>query len=101
MPIVNVQSFLLSLLNDLPMPYGQPNATAVITPPDPRVQARIPAIYIWPADGEENRSSDLGGTVPRNSGVGTASGTKGIRHEIDVYITWTSALTRQSQAGGP
>jgi hypothetical protein len=101
MPLVSVQTFLLSLLDDLPMPYGQPNAQAAITPPDPRTQARIPAIYIWPADGDENRSTELGGTVPRNTGFGTSSGTKGIMHSIDVYITWFSSNNRQGQDGGP
>lgn len=90
MPIVSVQSFLLSLLDGLDMPYGQPSANAYITPPDPRIQARVPAIYVWPADGDENRSSELGGTVPRNQGFGTPSGTKGIQHMMDIYLTWTS-----------
>lgn len=90
MSIVAVQSFLLSLLDDLPMPYGIANATAFITPPDPRIQTSIPAIYIWPADGDENRSTELGGTIPRNSGPGTPSGTKGILHRTDIYLTWTS-----------
>ena len=90
MSIVAVQSFLLNLLNGLPMPYGMPDATAFITPPDPRIQTSIPAIYIWPADGDENRSAELGGTIPRNTGVGTASGTKGILHRTDIYLNWTS-----------
>ncbi len=90
LPLVSVQTFLLGLLDGLPMPYSQSAANAYITPPDPRVQARIPAIYIWPAPGEENRSPELGGTVPRNKGPGTPSGTKGIKHSIDVYLTWTA-----------
>lgn len=97
MSIVNVQSFLLSLLDDLPMPYGKPNARAYVTPPDPRVQARVPAIYIWPADGEENRSAHLGGTVPRNTGHGTSSGTKGVLHRMDVYLTWFSGESGTKQ----
>lgn len=97
MGIVSVQSYLLSLLDNLPMPYGKPSARAYITPPDPRVQARIPAIYIWPSDGEENRSPELGGTVPRNTGPGTSSGTKGILHKTDVYITWFSAESGTQQ----
>jgi hypothetical protein len=97
MPVVNVQSFLLNILDGLSMPYGQPAAQAFITPPDPRMKARIPAIYIWPADGMENRSGQLGGTVPRNTGPGTASGTKGIMHQIDVYLTWFSANTGRQQ----
>ncbi len=85
---MTTQSFLLSILSGLQLPYGVPAAQAFITPPDPRVQARIPAIYIWPSDGTENRSAELGGTVPRNKGPGTASGTKGLLHQFDVYVTW-------------
>ena len=91
MPVVVVQQFLLSLLNGLEMPYNVAAAEAFITPPDPRVKAKVPAIYIWPSDGQENRSSELGGTIPRNTGPGTASGTKGLLHQMDVYITWFSA----------
>jgi len=89
-PIVTCQQFLLSLLDDLVLPYGIPNARAYVTPPDPRIQARVPAIYIWPADGDENRTEQLGGTIPRNTGPGTASGTKGIMHRFDVYLTWVT-----------
>jgi len=96
-PIVSVQFFLRSLLDELPMPYEIPNAQAFITPPDPRVQARIPAIYIWPADGDENRTEQLGGTIPRNTGPNTPSGTKGIMHRFDVYLTWFSAGSGQEQ----
>jgi len=97
MPIVNVQSFLLNILSDLPMPYGYPNAQAYITPPDPRVKAKVPAIYIWPSEGRENRSAELGGTVPRNTGVNTPSGTKGMLHEMDIYMTWFSTGSGQQQ----
>lgn len=86
-----MQTFLLGLLDDLPMPYGIPSAQAYITPPDPRVSAKVPAIYIWPTDGDENRSPELGGTIPRNTGVGTSSGTKGMLHKMDIYMTWFSA----------
>jgi hypothetical protein len=90
-PVATVQQFLLSLLNNLQMPYNVPAAEAFVTPPDPRVKAKVPAIYIWPADGQENRSAELGGTIPRNKGPGTPSGTKGLHHQMDVYITWFSA----------
>jgi hypothetical protein len=96
-PIVSTQQYLLSLLDDLPMPGGVPNARAYVTPPDPRIQAKIPAIYIWPADGDENRTEQLGGTIPRNTGPGTASGTKGIMHRFDVYLTWFSSGSGPSQ----
>jgi hypothetical protein len=96
-PIASCQQFLFSLLDGLQMPYGRPAAKAYVTPPDPRVQARIPAIYVWPASGEENRSPQLGGTIPRNSGPGTASGTKGLLHQFDVYLTWFSADGGKSQ----
>ena len=95
MPIVTVQSYILSLLNGLEMPYNVPAAKAYITPPDPRVQAKVPAIYIWPSDGTENRSNELGGTIPRNTGPNTPSGTKGLLHQMDVYITWFSSNSGQ------
>jgi hypothetical protein len=88
---VVVQQFLLSLLNGIEMPYNVAAAEAFITPPDPRVKAKVPAIYIWPSDGQENRSGELGGTIPRNTGPGTPSGTKGLLHQMDVYVTWFSA----------
>ena len=97
MPIAVVQSFLLSLLDGLELPYNVPSARAYVTPPDPRIQAKVPAIYIWPSDGLENRSPELGGTVPRNTGPGTASGTKGLRHEMDVYVTWFSSNQGKQQ----
>jgi hypothetical protein len=96
-PIASCQLFLLSLLDGLEMPYGKPAAKAYITPPDPNVQARIPAIYIWPSSGEENRSPQLGGTVPRNTGVGTSSGTKGLLHQMDVYLTWFTSNSGRQQ----
>ena len=91
MGLVVTQQFLLSILNGLEMPYSVPAAEAFITPPDPRVKAKVPAIYIWPSDGQENRSGELGGTIPRNKGPNTPSGTKGLLHQMDVYITWFSA----------
>jgi hypothetical protein len=97
MPLVSVQTFMLGILDGLPMPYGKEAAKGFITPPDPRVQARIPAIYIWPSDGDENRSSEVGGTIPRNKGPHTSSGTKGIMHRIDVYLTWFSANSGKQQ----
>ena len=97
MPIVTCQQFLLSILSDLELPYGVPAAKAYVTPPDPRVQAKVPAIYIWPSDGQENRSPELGGTIPRNTGPNTASGTKGLLHQMDVYVTWFSSNSGKQQ----
>ena len=48
------------------------------------MRAKVPAIYIWPSDGTENRSAELGGTIPRNTGPNTPSGTKGLLHQMDV-----------------
>lgn len=91
MSIVAIQQFLRTTLDGLAMPSSIPAAQAYITPPDPRIQAKVPAIYIWPSDGQENRSEELGGTVPRNTGPGTPSGTKGLLHQFDIYITWFSS----------
>jgi len=89
--LVVCQQFLLSLLDNLELPYGVPAAEAFVTPPDPRVKAKVPAIYIWPSDGTENRSAELGGTIPRNTGPNTPSGTKGLLHQFDIYCTWFSS----------
>ena len=89
--ILTVQQYLLAKLDGLEMPANVPAAEAFITPPDPRVKAKVPAIYIWPSDGRENRSSELGGTIPRNTGINTSSGTKGILHQFDIYVTWFSS----------
>lgn len=97
MPIVVVQQYLLSLLDNLELPYNIPAAKAYVTPPDPRVQAKVPAIYIWPSDGTENRSAELQGTIPRNSGPNTASGTKGLLHQMDCYVTWFSSNSGKQQ----
>ena len=91
MGLLVCQQFLLSLLDGLELPYGVPAAEAFVTPPDPRVKAKVPAIYIWPSDGVENRSPELQGTIPRNTGPGTPSGTKGLLHQFDIYITWFSS----------
>lgn len=79
------------------MPYGKPNAKAFITPPDPRMKAKVPAIYIWPADGDENRAPGTGGTIPRNKGPGTQSALKNMTHRLDVYLTWFSAGSGKPQ----
>ena len=97
MGLVVCQQFLLSLLDGLELPYNVPAAEAFVTPPDPRVQAKIPAIYIWPSDGTENRSSELGGTIPRNTGPNTPSGTKGLLHQFDIYVTWFSSNSGKQQ----
>ena len=73
------------------MPGGLPNMAARITPRDPEVETDIPTAYVWPTDGDEGRDPEKGGAVPRNSGVGTASGTKGTEHNIDVYVVWFGA----------
>ena len=91
MSIVTIQQYLQVKLDGLEMPANIAAAQAYITPPDPRVQARVPAIYIWPSDGNENRSTELGGTIPRNTGPNTPSGTKGLLHQFDIYVTWFSA----------
>jgi hypothetical protein len=83
------QQYIQSLLDDLPLPgTGTPNLNAVITPPDPNVQAEIPTAYIWPTKGTESRNPGLGGTIPRNTGPGTPSGLKPLEHELDIFVVY-------------
>jgi hypothetical protein len=91
MPIASTLAVVKNLLVDLPMPGGLPDMAAYITPPDPNTETQIPTAYVWPTEGDESRNPDKAGTVPRNSGPGTASGDKGIEHSIDVYIVWEAS----------
>jgi hypothetical protein len=89
MSLNTAQSYIRSLLDGLPLPgTGTPNLSAVITPPDPNVQAEIPTAYVWPTKGVESRNPGLGGTIPRNTGPGTPSGLKPIEHELDIFLVY-------------
>ena len=91
MPVASTLGYIKSLLVGLPMPGSLPDMAAYITPPDPNVETDIPTSYVWPTQGEEGRDPEKGGAVPRNSGTGTPSGTKGTEHDIDVYVVWFGA----------
>jgi hypothetical protein len=91
MPIASTLSFIKGLLVSLPMPGDLAPMNAYITPPDPNIETDVATSYVWPTEGEENRDSEKAGTVPRNSGPGTASGLKNIEHDIDVYVVWFGA----------
>lgn len=91
MPIASTLSYIKGLLVSLPMPGGLPDMAAYITPPDPNTETQIPTSYVWPSEGDEDRDSEKAGTVPRNTGPGTASGFKNLQHAIDVYVVWFAA----------
>lgn len=91
MPINSTQTYIMSLLDGLPMPNGGYNLEAYITPPDPEVDAVYPHAYIWPTTGDESRDPLKGGTVPRALTAGAPSGTKGIEHTIDIIMIWFAA----------
>lgn len=73
------------------MPGGLPNMACYITPPDPNVEGGIPTSYVWPADFDESRNPDKGGTIPRNTGPGTPSGDKPIEHSVEIFIVYFMA----------
>ena len=69
MSLNTAQQYVLSLLDDLPLPGdGTPNLSAVITPPDPNVQAAIPTAYIWPTKGMESRNPAWAARSPATPG---------------------------------
>jgi hypothetical protein len=88
MPIVSCQNAILGILQGLPMPNGNYLLEAYITPPDPETDYSNPHIYIWPTKGVESRNPADGGAIPRNTGVGTPSGTKPIRHHLEAFLRW-------------
>lgn len=102
MPINSTCQYVKQLLDQLAMPGGAPPLNCFITPPpawDNPLGA--PTCYVWPSSGEENRSPNRGGTVPRaltkpqwaaGAAVGTPnSGFKAIDHVIHLYIIWDQA----------
>jgi hypothetical protein len=88
MPIVSCQNAIMGILQGLPMPNGNYLLEAYITPPDPETDYSNPHIYIWPTKGSESREPGAGGTIPRNTGVNTPSGTKPIRHHLEAFLRW-------------
>jgi hypothetical protein len=88
MPIVSCQNAIMGILQGLPMPNGNYLLEAYITPPDPETDYSCPHAYLWPTKGEESRNPADGGALPRNTGVGTPSGTKPIRHHFEIFVRW-------------
>lgn len=89
MSIVATQVYLQTLLQGLVWPFtGVEALQAYITPPDPEVTANVPKAYIWPSHGDESRAVVRGGTVPRALTLGGPSGTKGVIHDLEVYLVW-------------
>ena len=73
------------------MPGGLPNMAAYVNPPDPNDEGNIPTAYVWAPDFDESRDETQGGTIPRNTGPGTPSGTKAIEHQIEVFLVYFMA----------
>jgi|SRR5579875_1400312 len=89
MPVASCLTYVKGLLDGLPMPPGTGgNMAAYILPPDPDEETQVPTAYVWPSQWKETRDPKTGGTVPRNTGWDTPSGTKSIVHTLDVYLTW-------------
>lgn len=91
MPLASTTSYIKSLLDGLPMPGSIPAMAAYINPPDPNVEASVPAAYVWAPDFGESRSPQQGGTIPRNTGPGTPSGFKAEEHSVEVFIVYFQA----------
>lgn len=88
MPLNTVTTYLLDLLNGLPLPgpagqYG--NLATYITPPDPG-QLEVPSAYLWPSTGRETRL-----TSPRanSSPQVIEPGWKRLDHKLELWISWT------------
>ena len=91
MPVASATNYIKSLLSGLAMPGGLPNMAAYVNPPDPNDEANIPTAYVWAPDFDESRSTEGGGSIPRNTGPGTPSGTKNIEYQIEIFIVYFQA----------
>ena len=80
-----------SFWSGLAMPGGLPNMACYVNPPDPNVEADIPTAYVWAPDFDESRTGDQGGSIPRNTGPGTPSGTKALEHMIEIFLVYFQA----------
>ena len=71
------------------MPFPSVELAAYITPPDPNPETMIvPTLYVLSAKGSEKRDPKAGGSMPRNTGPGTGSGNKTIRHNLQLHVLW-------------
>lgn len=89
MPLVSVQTYLKSVLNELIVPgTGGNTLECFITPPDPEYSP-TPKAYVWASQGNETRES-----MPRNLGPSAAqlanAAWKEMHHQVDVFIVWFS-----------
>lgn len=86
MPINSTSTYLLSLLDGLPLPGpagAEGNLAVYITPPDPG-NLEVPTAYLWPVGGEEKRL-----TPPRAGGPNvTEPGWKHIIHRVPLFLAW-------------
>jgi hypothetical protein len=85
-PINSVSTYLVDLLNGLPLPGpagAEGNLAAFITPPDPGTLT-VPTAYLWPISGEEKRL-----TSPRAGGPNVIRpGWKHIIHKVPLFLAW-------------
>ncbi len=88
MPVAAAIAFVKGLLDDIGMPAGLPGLAAytLAGAPDPNVESSFPTAIIMSASGPEKRLS-----MPRNTGPGTSSGDKTIKHEIRVLVYYFMA----------
>ena len=91
MPIASTCAYIQGLLDGLVMPGNCPDMAAELIPSDPNVQTDTPTAYVWPSVGREARDTGNAGTMPRNTGPGTAAACKTIVHSVDIYIVWMGA----------
>lgn len=86
MPINSCQTYLLGLLQGLPLPGpagARGGLQVFITPPDPG-NLTVPTCYIWPMGGEEKRL-----TPPRAGGPNVeVPGWKHIMHRVPLFLAF-------------
>ena len=84
MGLPSVIAYIRAQLDGLATPFPSVELAAYITPPDPNTETvAMPTLYVLTADGPEKR---LAG--PRNTGPGTPSGFKTIKHDLKLHVIW-------------
>jgi hypothetical protein len=83
-PLNSTQLYIKGLVDGLILPGNNRPLEAFITPEDPRDEPN-PAIYIWPARGDEHRQASPRVNVLRTP---NSAGWKIIDHEIELFLMW-------------
>lgn len=91
MPVASTVAYVRDLLDGQNLPGQGGRLDAFVSPPDPKVDSRNPAAYVWMSKGSTKRVSGPRSVPPANLWQMDANGPRGWKkmlHNISIYLTW-------------